>query len=170
MYRITYRNTIGFFLVIAGILGVLDRYFDIDYQNTWPIILIALGAYILFLPRIQSRTKPLLTKQLVEIPTIAAYNLTDDVKQTKAEHLSDKTLKVLFISLYGVFVATATITHIWTVVIAFTEGGFLGGTLSLFLPFLAELYWMFKMFGENDTYAYIALIHLLLAILYSLLR
>ncbi|WP_425422894.1 hypothetical protein [Phaeodactylibacter xiamenensis] len=73
-------------------------------------------------------------------------------------------MRAIFVSLYGVFAITAIITHIWTVIIAFTEGGFLGGIISLFLPFLAELYWMFKMFGENDTYAYIALAHLILAI------
>lgn len=73
-------------------------------------------------------------------------------------------MKKIFVSLFGVFAITAIITHIWTVIIAFTEGGFFGGMISLFLPFLAELYWMFKMFGENDTYAYIALVHLILAI------
>jgi hypothetical protein len=73
-------------------------------------------------------------------------------------------MKALLISISGIFMLTATITHIWTVIIAFTEGGFFAGILSLFLPFLSELYWMFKMFGENDTYAIIALIHLLLAI------
>ena len=78
-------------------------------------------------------------------------------------------MKAIFVSLYGVFAVTATITHIWTVIIAFTESGFLGGIISLFLPFLSELYWMFKMFGENDTYAYLALIHLLLAIPFSIL-
>jgi hypothetical protein len=76
-------------------------------------------------------------------------------------------MKAIFISLYGVFAITAIITHIWTVIIAFTEGGFLGGLLTLFLPFLAELYWMIKMFGVNDTYAYIALAHLILAIPFS---
>jgi ABC-type glycerol-3-phosphate transport system permease component len=60
------------------------------------------------------------------------------------------------------------ITHVWTVIIAFTEDGFWAGILSLFLPFLAELYWMFNMFGINDTYAYIALVHLLLAIPFSM--
>lgn len=73
-------------------------------------------------------------------------------------------MKAIFVSLYGIFTITALITHIWTVIIAFSEGGILAGIISLFLPFLAEIYWMFKMFGENDTYAYIALIHLLLAI------
>ncbi|MDY0076158.1 MAG: hypothetical protein RBR87_02695 [Bacteroidales bacterium] len=77
-------------------------------------------------------------------------------------------MKSLFVSLYGIFVITAIITHIWTVVIAFTIGGFLAGVISLFLPFLAELYWMFKMFGVNDAYAYIALVHLILAIPYSM--
>lgn len=78
-------------------------------------------------------------------------------------------MKAIFVSLYGVFIFTAIITHIWTVIIAFTEGGILSGVLSLLLPFLAELYWMFKMFGENDTYAYIALIHLILAIPFGML-
>lgn len=77
-------------------------------------------------------------------------------------------MKAIFVSLYGVFAITALITHIWTVIIAFTIGGFWGGILSLFLPVLAELYWMFKMFGVNDTYAYIALIHLILAIPFSI--
>lgn len=77
-------------------------------------------------------------------------------------------MKAIFVSLYGIFAITAIITHIWTVIIAFTEAGFLGGILTLFLPFLGELYWMFKMFGENDTYAYIALTHLILAIPFSM--
>ena len=77
-------------------------------------------------------------------------------------------MKAIFASLYGVFAVTAIITHIWTVIIAFTEAGFFGGILTLFLPFLGELYWMFKMFGENDTYAYIALTHLILAIPFSM--
>lgn len=73
-------------------------------------------------------------------------------------------MKAIFVSLYGVFAVTAIITHIWTVIIAFTVGGIFSGIISLILPFLAELYWMFKMFGENDVYAYIALAHLILAI------
>ncbi len=77
-------------------------------------------------------------------------------------------MKAIFVSLFGVFVFTAIVTHVWTVIIAFTEGGLFAGILSLFLPFLAELYWMFKMFGENDTYAYIALVHLILAIPFSM--
>lgn len=77
-------------------------------------------------------------------------------------------MRVIFVSLYSLFAITAIITHIWTVIIAFTEAGFFGGVLTLFLPFLGELYWMFKMFGENNKYAYIALSHLILAIPFSL--
>jgi len=79
-------------------------------------------------------------------------------------------MKSIFASMYGLFVVTAIITHIWTVVIAFTESGLFGGIVTLFLPFLSELYWMFSMFGENDTYAYIALIHLILSIPISMAR
>jgi hypothetical protein len=73
-------------------------------------------------------------------------------------------MKAIFGMIGAVFIVTATITHIWTVIIAFTEGGFFAGVISLFLPFLSEIYWMVKMFGENDAYAYTALIHLILAI------
>jgi hypothetical protein len=70
-------------------------------------------------------------------------------------------------AIFGLFVITAIITHIWTVIIAFSEAGVMGGLLTLFLPFLGELYWMFKMFGENDTYAYISLVHLILSVLFA---
>lgn len=73
-------------------------------------------------------------------------------------------MRAFIISIAGVFSITALITHLWTVVIAFSIGGFFAGLMSLFLPFLSELYWMFKMFGVNDLYAIVALIHLILAI------
>jgi len=69
-------------------------------------------------------------------------------------------------TLYTIFLITATITHIWTVIIAFTVGGLIAGILSLFLPFIAEVYWMVKMFGVNDLFAYIALTHLILALFF----
>lgn len=73
-------------------------------------------------------------------------------------------MRAFIISIAGVFSITSLITHLWTVVIAFSIGGFFAGLISLFLPFLSELYWMFKMFGVNDLYAIVALIHLILAI------
>lgn len=80
-------------------------------------------------------------------------------------------MKSIFNTLYVIFIFTAIITHIWTVVIAFSNGGLLAGITSFILPVLAEIYWMFKMFGENNTYAIIALIHLLLTIpIYSFSR
>lgn len=69
-------------------------------------------------------------------------------------------------SVYGIFVITAIITHIWTVIIAFTTSGIIAGLLSLFLPVLSEIYWLFQMFGKNDTYAYIALVHLILSAIF----
>jgi hypothetical protein len=72
-------------------------------------------------------------------------------------------MKAFFLSIYGIFSFTAMITHIWTVIIALDDG-FFSGIITFFLPVLAELYWMFKMFGENDIYAYIALVHLILGI------
>lgn len=79
-------------------------------------------------------------------------------------------MRAILISISGIFVITALITHIWTVIIGFTEAGFWGGILTLFLPFLSEIYWMIKMFGVNDLYAWIALIHLILAIPVSMVN
>ena len=62
------------------------------------------------------------------------------------------------------FLITASITHIWTVIIAYSEGGLLSAILSFLFPVLSEIYWIIVMFGENNTYAIIALIHLIIAI------
>ena len=77
-------------------------------------------------------------------------------------------MKGLLILIASIFPITAIITHIWTVIIAFTEGGFWAGVISTILPFLSELYWIFQMLGENNTYAYIAIAHIVLAIPVSL--
>lgn len=73
-------------------------------------------------------------------------------------------MRAIFISLFGLFAITASITHIWTVIIAFSEGGFLGGIVTLILPFLSEIYWIIEMWDKNDLYSTIALWHLILAI------
>lgn len=73
-------------------------------------------------------------------------------------------MRAIFISLFGLFAITASITHIWTVIIAFSEGGFLGGIVTLILPFLSEIYWIIEMWDKNDLYTTIALWHLILAI------
>lgn len=73
-------------------------------------------------------------------------------------------MRALFVSLFGAFALTASITHIWTVIIAFSEGGFLGGIVTLILPFLSEIYWIIEMWDKNDLYSTIALWHLILAI------
>lgn len=71
---------------------------------------------------------------------------------------------------FGLFAITATITHIWTVIIAVSESGVIGWILTAFLPVLSELYWMFKMFGRMDAYAYITLAHLILGALFLLCK
>lgn len=79
-------------------------------------------------------------------------------------------MKAIFGLIAVIFVVTATITHIWTVIIAFTESGIFAGILTFIFPLLSEIYWMIKMFGENDIYAYTVLIHLVLAIPINVLR
>ena len=73
-------------------------------------------------------------------------------------------------ALAGIFYITASIIHIWTVIIAFQQSGFIAAIISLILPFLSEVYWMFKMWGENDLYAWLALIHIIFSILFGIGR
>jgi|MDSW01.2.fsa_nt_gb hypothetical protein len=68
---------------------------------------------------------------------------------------------VLFVTLFYI---SCGITHMWTSIIAFQESGFFALILTLVTPLLSELYWMFAMFGENDTYAYLVLVQFILAI------
>jgi len=68
----------------------------------------------------------------------------------------------------GIWYITALITHLWTTIIAFSESGFFAAILTLVFPFISELYWIIQMWGENDAYVTIALIHLILAIPISL--
>ena len=99
--------------------------------------------------------------------TTIFFNQTFDMKK-----LLDFLFSGLLVSIYGLVIfiwpITALITHIWTVVVAFEHGGMVSGVISFFVPFLSEIYWLFKMFGVNNFYAYIALAHLILALPYSM--
>ncbi len=76
-------------------------------------------------------------------------------------------MRTILWTFFTAFIVTAIITHVWTTIIGFQEGGFFGGILTFIFPFLSEVYWMIKMFGENNLYSIIALIHLILALLYA---
>lgn len=65
---------------------------------------------------------------------------------------------------YRLCMITGFITHIWTVIIAFQESGIIACIISLLLPFLSEVYWVITMFGKNNLYVFIAVIHLILSI------
>ncbi|QTV04856.1 Yip1 family protein [Faecalibacter bovis] len=96
-------------------------------------------------------------------------NLSNNISTSQKHKNEDENAFALIVTFNSIFMITALITHIWTVIIAFTQAGIIGGVLTFILPFLSEIYWMIKMFGVNDTYAYIALAHIILAIPLSLL-
>ena len=79
-------------------------------------------------------------------------------------------MRAFFNFLASIYAITAIITHIWTVYIAFTVGGLIAGIVSLFLPVIAEIYWVYNMIGHNQDYVNIAIIHLILAIPYMLFK
>ncbi len=62
----------------------------------------------------------------------------------------------------------AGIFHIWTVIIAFGHG-ILAGILSLILPVLAEIYWVFNLWNENPSYRNLALATFVILPLVSIL-
>jgi hypothetical protein len=73
-------------------------------------------------------------------------------------------MKVFITTIYPLFEITAVATHFWTVVVAFKAGGFFAAVTSFLLPVLSEIYWIVKMFGINDVFVFVALLHLLLAV------
>jgi hypothetical protein len=77
---------------------------------------------------------------------------------------------ILIFLILGVFPITAVVFHIWTTIIAFTEGGIMGGILTLIFPVIGELYWMIKMWGENDTYTTLCIVHMLGALAWTMLK
>lgn len=79
-------------------------------------------------------------------------------------------MKGILTSLYTVFGLTALITHIWTIIIAYKESGFFAAILSLFAPLLAEGYWMVVLYGKNNFYVVLALIHVLLVLSFLLFK
>ena len=42
----------GVVLIILGVLFLLDRWFNIDFGDLWPLVLIAIGVWLLFKDRI----------------------------------------------------------------------------------------------------------------------
>ncbi|MBK0369812.1 hypothetical protein [Flavobacterium agrisoli] len=74
------------------------------------------------------------------------------------------------LNLLAFLLQTALISyHVWTVIIAFSHG-FWSGIITLFLPVLSEIYWIFKMFGENNLYAILGIISFPAAVFLSGLK
>ncbi|MCY7359954.1 MAG: PspC domain-containing protein [Rudanella sp.] len=49
----------GVVLIILGVLFLLDRWFNIDFGDLWPLVLIAIGVWLLFKDRINpNRNNP----------------------------------------------------------------------------------------------------------------
>ncbi|MCK8494211.1 MULTISPECIES: PspC domain-containing protein [Spirosoma] len=48
----------GAVLILLGVLFLLDRYFDIDFGDLWPFVLIAIGLWLIFRDRIKTPYDP----------------------------------------------------------------------------------------------------------------
>ena len=72
---------------------------------------------------------------------------------------------IFLILIFSIFPISSIIFHLWTTYIAFDQGGFFGGLLTFIFPLMSELYWVFKVWGENETYTTISIIHFIGAFL-----
>ena len=48
----------GAILIIFGILFLIDRFFDINFRDIWPFLLIAIGLWLIFRDRIKPPSDP----------------------------------------------------------------------------------------------------------------
>lgn len=48
----------GVVLILLGVFFLLDRWFGIDFRDLWPLILVAVGVWLLFRDRIQKAASP----------------------------------------------------------------------------------------------------------------
>ena len=48
----------GIVLIAVGVIFLLDRWFDINMRDLWPLILVAVGVWLLFRDRIQKAASP----------------------------------------------------------------------------------------------------------------
>ncbi|RYF52841.1 MAG: PspC domain-containing protein [Cytophagaceae bacterium] len=48
----------GGILILLGVMFLIDRYFDIDFGDLWPFILIAIGLWLIFRDRIRTPFDP----------------------------------------------------------------------------------------------------------------
>jgi len=62
-----------------------------------------------------------------------------------------------------------TVYHLWTVIIAF-QHGFISGIVTLILPVISEIYWFFKLWGENTVYIVVSIIYAVIALIVTLFR
>lgn len=151
----TLTSTIGAFLVLFGIGITAQRFLDIDFTYTLPIQLIILGIYMAFVPYRKIERKPvqkILPKQKGRKQKIDYWTFPSTVRKALNEHSP----LILFLTILPV---SSFIFHIWTTYVAFSEGGFMAGILTLFFPFIGEIYWMIKIWGENDMYMTFAVVH-----------
>ncbi len=58
--------------------------------------------------------------------------------------------------------------HLLTTYTAFVAGGLIAGVLTFFIPLLSEIFWLFKLWG-NNLYTLIGVIHFIGAFFYTVL-
>lgn len=75
-------------------------------------------------------------------------------------------MRIILNLILAIFPLSSFCFHIWTTIIAFSEGGFWGGVLTFVIPVLSELYWMVKMWDTSSTYTIVCIIHLIGVFIY----
>ena len=63
----------------------------------------------------------------------------------------------IFFSFWAV---SASIIHIWTLIIAYQVSGLLATILSFIFPVIAEIYWIINQWSTHRIYVLVALFHI----------
>ena len=63
---------------------------------------------------------------------------------------------------FVIMLLIGNLLHLLTTIIAFVYGGTIDGILTIFFPFIAELYWIIKMIPVLITYSWIMIIYFII--------
>ena len=77
---------------------------------------------------------------------------------------------IIFSTLKVIASVLAAVVHVWTVIIAFKISGFWAALLSFFFPFISQIFWVIKTFGENMMYFYVVLATFSVALIGTIIR
>ncbi|RYE13682.1 MAG: hypothetical protein EOP34_08310 [Rickettsiales bacterium] len=142
----TLKDTLYFSILVFGAGTATEKYFNLYFGSTLIIQLILLITYIKFIP---------IEKQKENANFFNKLGIEKNIRSSNTTLFSFNFPVIIF----SILPISSLLFHIWTVFIAFSKGGFFSGMFTIIFPFVSEIYWTFRVWGHNDLYRTIAIIH-----------